>query len=314
MKKYLILLGATLVGGALFAQPRVIGVHPAHDGKLLTMEDAVASRNVSPENRFYSWVNDNEFRFMDDRTWVTASIGKKGEITRAEPEPDAMPGQGLPPRGMPGAGFPGAGPQNGWRAVNVGNSLYITDGKDTVAGFAGALDSHALDDTSDIAAFLSQVDLEDGKKIVGEARIQVTRTVPGRILSQGVSNSFDGYLAGSLQRKAVMFTDARTSDEAEVLYARGVMVECLPDAPGTEALSADFGDISVSPRRILARAGLSGAELRRTDPISFACRCSPERAAATIAALGESDRAGLPPVLDVTCHMCGRTYSISTAT
>ena len=39
--------------------------------------------------------------------------------------------------------------------------------KDTVAGFAGALDSHALDDTSDVAAFLSQVDLEDGKKIVG---------------------------------------------------------------------------------------------------------------------------------------------------
>ncbi len=39
--------------------------------------------------------------------------------------------------------------------------------KDTVAGFAGALDSHALDDTSDIAAFLSQVDLEDGGKIVG---------------------------------------------------------------------------------------------------------------------------------------------------
>ena len=37
MRKYLILLGATLVGGVLFAQPRTIGVHPAHDGKLLTM-------------------------------------------------------------------------------------------------------------------------------------------------------------------------------------------------------------------------------------------------------------------------------------
>ena len=43
MKRYLILLGATLVGGALFAQPRVIGVHPAHDGKLLTMEEAAPS-------------------------------------------------------------------------------------------------------------------------------------------------------------------------------------------------------------------------------------------------------------------------------
>ena len=39
--------------------------------------------------------------------------------------------------------------------------------RETVAGFAGALDSHALDDISDIPAFLSHVDLEDGEKIVG---------------------------------------------------------------------------------------------------------------------------------------------------
>ena len=39
--------------------------------------------------------------------------------------------------------------------------------KDTVAGFAGALESHAKDDTSDITAFLSNVDIKDGKKIVG---------------------------------------------------------------------------------------------------------------------------------------------------
>ena len=39
--------------------------------------------------------------------------------------------------------------------------------RDTVAGFAGALDSHAQDDTSDIPAFLSHVDLKDGDKIVG---------------------------------------------------------------------------------------------------------------------------------------------------
>ena len=56
MRKYIILLGATLVGGVLFAQPRVIGVHPAHDGKLLTMEDAVVGRNTSPQNRMFSWV------------------------------------------------------------------------------------------------------------------------------------------------------------------------------------------------------------------------------------------------------------------
>ena len=36
-------------------------------------------------------------------------------------------------------------------------------------------------------------------------------------------------------------------------------------------------------------------------------RCSPERAAAILAALPEAERASLPPVVDVTCHMCGRT-------
>ncbi len=38
--------------------------------------------------------------------------------------------------------------------------------RDTVAGFAGALDSHAADDVSDIAAFFSKVDVQDGNKIM----------------------------------------------------------------------------------------------------------------------------------------------------
>ena len=64
MRKILLLLGATLVGGVLFAQPRVIGTHPAHDGRMLTMENAIVGR-LSPENRYYSWVNDNEYRFQE---------------------------------------------------------------------------------------------------------------------------------------------------------------------------------------------------------------------------------------------------------
>lgn len=38
--------------------------------------------------------------------------------------------------------------------------------ENALAGFAGALQDHAKDDTSDIASFLSGVDLEDGGKIV----------------------------------------------------------------------------------------------------------------------------------------------------
>ena len=106
MRKTLILLGATLLGGALFAQPRVIGTHPAHDGRLLTMAEAVAGRNAYPENRYYTWVDDNEYRFYTGSRWETARI-----------DPDRK----------------SAAPESGWRAFNKGNSLYITDSRDTVA-------------------------------------------------------------------------------------------------------------------------------------------------------------------------------------
>ena len=151
----------------------------------------------------------------------------------------------------------------------------------------------------------------DAGKVVGERRIQVTRSVPGRIISQGISTSLDGYLAGSLQRKAVIHLEAAVSDEVEILEARGVMVEEMPDASRTGVLGAAFKSLAVAQRNILKQLGLGHAELRRTTPLSFACRCSPERAAAMIAALPESERASLPPIVDVTCHMCGRTCSIA---
>ena len=75
----------------------------------------------------------------------------------------------------------------------------------------------------------------DVKKVVGERQIQVTRSVPGRIVSQGISRSLDGYLAGSLQRKACLFLDAAVTDEVEVAFARGVLVEALPDSTASVA-------------------------------------------------------------------------------
>ena len=150
----------------------------------------------------------------------------------------------------------------------------------------------------------------DPRKVVGERRIQVTRSVPGRIISQGIAASLDGYLAGSLQRKAVIHLEAAVSDEVEILEARGVMVEEMPDASSTGVLGVAFKSLAVAQRNILKQLGLDRAELRRSAPLSFACRCSPERAAAILAALPESDRMSLPPIVDITCHMCGRTCSI----
>lgn len=156
------------------------------------------------------------------------------------------------------------------------------------------------------------IPLRDVKRIVGDRQLQVTRSVPGRILSQGISSSLDGYLAGSLQRKAVIHTAALVTDDVEVKLARGVLVEELPDGKDTGVLGIE-PKLDVSSRNLLAQLGLAGAELRGTSPLKFACRCSPDRAVAMLAALKPEERASLPEKLDITCHMCGKIYTIDTA-
>ena len=152
----------------------------------------------------------------------------------------------------------------------------------------------------------------DSKKVIGEAQIQVTRSVPGRILSQGISTSVDGYLAGSLQRKACIRTEVAVSDEVEVLEARGIMVEVLPDSARGELNLSSVSSISSSSRKILDSLGFPRAELRKTTPLKFACRCSPDRAITMLAALSEEERKALPPTIDITCHMCGKTFTVRT--
>ena len=152
----------------------------------------------------------------------------------------------------------------------------------------------------------------DARKVIGEAQIQVTRSVPGRILSQGISTSVDGYLAGSLQRKACIRTEVAVSDEVEVLEARGILVEDLPDATGALKCChvTDPKSLAVASRNILKQLGLENAELRKTTPLKFACRCSPDRAITMLAALSEEERQSLPPTIDITCHMCGKTFTV----
>ena len=158
------------------------------------------------------------------------------------------------------------------------------------------------------------------RMVLGDQQIQVTRSVPGKILSQGISTSLDGYLAGSLQRKACMRTEVSVSDEVEVLEARGLMVEILPDSTigpessaGVDPLARALDEkspvrLSVASRNVLKQLGLENAELRRTAPLKFACRCSPDRAIAMLAALSDEERKALPPTIDITCHLCGKTF------
>ena len=154
----------------------------------------------------------------------------------------------------------------------------------------------------------------DDRKVLGERQVQVTRSVPGRILSQGLSTSLDGYFAGSLQRKACIRLEASVSDEVGILEARGVLVEDLPDATGEMRCCRvqDLKSLAVASRNILKQLGLEKAELRKATPLKFACRCSPDRAVTMLSALSEEERKALPPTIDITCHMCGKTFTVKT--
>lgn len=151
----------------------------------------------------------------------------------------------------------------------------------------------------------------DDEKLIGKKQIQIVKTIPGKIVSQAVSASLQDYFTNSLQRKARVFLQAAVDSEAKVRIARGVLIEAMPDSK-FDINSIALDNIAISPRTILSRLGMKGAEKRETAALSFACRCSPERATAMLAALSDEERADLPPSVDITCHMCGRTWTIPT--
>ena len=172
-------------------------------------------------------------------------------------------------------------------------------------------------------------------KVLGETgTFEIIRSVPGEILASGavavaahgdriISQGLDAFFAQSLQRRVRTAVAAAAGDDGVPVYARGALVECPPDGDAAAfaavaevfasgAVQKALATATVSARTLLKKLGLPQAEVRRTDPLSFACRCSAERAEAMLAAIPEAERAALPPQLDVTCHMCGRTWTVST--
>jgi molecular chaperone Hsp33 len=171
-------------------------------------------------------------------------------------------------------------------------------------------------------------------KALGETgTFEFIRSIPGSILSSGtvatawrrhaVASGLDAYFDRSLQRRVRTAVACAAGDDAVPAYARGLLAECPPD--GDAAAFAEVAKVfesgaavralasgSAAPRTLLGKLGLPHAEIRRASPLSFACRCSAERAAAVLASIPADERSALPPSLDVTCHMCGRTWTVKT--
>lgn len=174
---------------------------------------------------------------------------------------------------------------------------------------------------------------KDVQVLGGSGTFEIIRSIPGAILSSGtvatawkkdaVAAGLDAYFDQSLQRRVYTAVAASVGDDGVPLFARGLLAECPPDgdaaafaqvaavfASGAAARALASG--AAAPRTLLKKLGLPQAEIRRTRALAFACRCSAERAAAMVAAIPPDERAALPPTLDITCHMCGRTWTVTT--
>ena len=199
----------------------------------------------------------------------------------------------------------------------------------TVAGtLRGYTKKKILDDFDGLGA------PKDSVVLGANGTFEVIRSVPGNILGSGavalsfgkhhaVAAGLDAYFAQSLQRRVRTAVVSAAGDDGVPVYARGLMVECPPDgdavafehvaetfASGVAAKALATGTVSI--RTLLKKLGLPQADVRKTMPLAFACRCSADRAAAMLAALPPEERRALPPKVDVTCHMCGRTWTVVT--
>ena len=86
MKRTILILGSLCLGVALSAQSGIISTRPANDqsGKVLTMEETIMSRNLSPENIYSSWNDSSELIIRKDGKWQTYDItsGALSEMAR----------------------------------------------------------------------------------------------------------------------------------------------------------------------------------------------------------------------------------------
>ena len=181
---------------------------------------------------------------------------------------------------------------------------------------------------------LDDLDVRDPiplEEVLGSrASVQILRSVPGKLLDQSsfetlpatAASALRTYLNRSQQRPALVEI-ASESYGGYLDSSRGVLAERMPDGDpiAFERLRARFSDGSA--REALESAptleawasemGLGQAGNIRIRPLRFACRCSRERALATLATLPEAERramAAKEPTVTIHCHMCGASYTV----
>lgn len=178
--------------------------------------------------------------------------------------------------------------------------------------------------------------LDVGTAVGRRGTFHVTRDVGLRDAYQGsvplvsgeIGEDLATYLARSEQVPSVVAVGVLVSPQDRVLASAGLMLQVLPGAPGwipvyleersrrlpplTQMVSA-----GASPEQMLAEAlGDLRVAVLQGRRLRFACRCSPQKVAQVLVALGraESDRLLREEGrVDVQCRFCGQRYVLGPA-
>jgi molecular chaperone Hsp33 len=174
----------------------------------------------------------------------------------------------------------------------------------------------------------------DASSALGDwAEVQVVRSMPGKILASGatevspasVTRGLEQYYRQSLQRQVRIQVSALAYG-GFIDGARGLMVECLPDG-SREAYAqvtrlVEDGTVmecleaAASLASICATLGLSDCVPQAPKPLRFACRCTPARVEAALAAMPADELRALAAEgrpAQIHCHMCGKGYQVDEA-
>jgi len=151
------------------------------------------------------------------------------------------------------------------------------------------------------------------------------------IVDGEIDTDVESYLCRSEQIDSALVCEAQLDEAGAIRVAAGVLVQALPHSDGSTAVAAARARFREGVlARLLARSATAAAELtpaellaaglaedaaslKRLDerPVVFQCPCSRERAASTLAMLGEQDLLDLireEGEAEVTCEFCRARY------
>lgn len=155
-------------------------------------------------------------------------------------------------------------------------------------------------------------------------------SLPGRMLSQSTTRvapprparAVENYYAIAAQRSVAVAVSVRGGGKG-IASARGFLVELMPGADAAEfaRLSGEMSAPGFTARLDAAEGAAALLDLlnfgevpeRDERELRFACRCSREKAIATLQALPPEERAELVArgkPIDIYCHMCGKCHTV----